>query len=208
MTKNGDEGLWDLTNEELEERLTANWTALLDYEEECFLRSAELDRQTSLKTREKSEAVREWWGVTNAILWMFVRTRAQFNHDLKPFPAYTLGRLANIAEELANGNLPTFVLDVGKRGRPLWRKERHHIAYGVLYIEAVRRGEIADRHPNMTVRRAYNVTPQAVQNWMQKRDVICVGVPHRHLSPEKLRAKMLECGATYSRIGRGAPSHN
>jgi len=208
MIDESEKQLADLTDTELEEHLKADWADLLEYEEKCFSQCADLDLKNPDKTKEKSEAVREWWGVTNAIIWMFVHTRAQSNYELKPFPAYTLGRLANIAEELSNGNLPSFVADAAKAGRPLWRKERHHIAYGVLYIEAVRRGEIEDNAPNKTVRRAYNVTKQAVQNWMKCRDEICVGVPHKYLSADNLCKKMFECARTYTIIGRGAPSKN
>jgi hypothetical protein len=189
-----------MTDDELEKQLEAQWSALLEYEENCFLRCAELDRENPEKTGKKAEAVRERWGVTNAIVMLFVQTRAQFDHELQPFPAYTLDRLANVAEELSKGNLPSFVADAAKAGRPLWRKERHHIAYGVLYIEAARRGEIEDNAPNKTVRQAYNVTKQAVQNWMKRRDEICVGVPHNYLSSENLHKKMLECAKIYTII--------
>lgn len=188
--------------------IEANWVALLDREEIAFRRCVELDRQNFDRTPEQAEAVRKWWSIANAIIWMFVRTRAQHDHELQPFPAFTFGRLANICEELANGNLPSFVEHARARGRALWRKEREHIAYAVLYIEAVRRGEIPDHAPNLTVRRIYNVTDKAVQGWVRRRDEICVGVPHRHLTPEMLAAKMRECGAVYARIGRGAPSDN
>ncbi len=121
--------LAEMTDVELNQQLEANWSALLEYEEKCFLRCVELDRETPDKTDDKAAAVREWWGVTNAILRMFVNTRAQFNHELKPFPAYTLRGLANVAEELSSGNLPSFVADAAKGGRPLWRQERHHTRF-------------------------------------------------------------------------------
>ena len=80
---------------------------------------------------------------------------------------------------------------------------------GVPWFRVVNsRGEISDRSPNKTVRQAFNVTARAVQNWAKDRGRICVDVPHQHLSPEKLRNKMLECGQVYSREGRGAPSVN
>jgi hypothetical protein len=186
-----------------------NWSDLLEAEQSAFQKYCELDRENPEKTAEKTEAVRYWWNIANAILWMFTRTRAQFDHELQPFPMYVFARLANISEELSNGIIPSFVADArGGRGRPLRLGERKHIAYGVLYIEAVRRREINDKAPNQTVRRAYNVTQKAVQGWVKQRDRICLGVPFRHLTSEKLRDKMLECGNVYSRIGRGAPSEN
>lgn len=189
-------------------QLQLEWSKLLEQEEKAFTRSCDLDNTTSDKSDKKSEAVREWWSIANAVLWMFTRTRAQLDHELQPFPAVVFGRLANIAEEISNGIIPTFVDDARKGGRPMYRAERHHIAYAVFYIEAAKRGEIEDNSPNKTVRQAYNVTAKAVQGWVRKRDSICVGVPFKNLSPEKLRKKMLECGEIYARLGRGAPAHN
>lgn len=202
---------WQNSESDQREKLTdlqAKWSDLLQQEEIAFQRCCELDRQNHDRSSEKSEAVRHWWNVVNAVLWMFNRTRAQHDHELKPFPMYVLGRLANISEEISNGIIPTFVEDARGGGRPLYLGERKHIAYGVLYVEAARRGEIDDKAPNKTVRQAYNVTAKAVQGWMKRRDQICVGVPIRHLDPQELREKMLECGQVYSRIGRGAPSEN
>lgn len=188
--------------------LESKWIDLLETEEAAFQRCCELDRESPDRTPQKSDAVRHWWNVVNSALWMFNRTRMQFDYELKPFPMYVLGRLANISEEISNGIIPAFVEDARGNGRPLHLGERKHIAYGVLYVEAARRGEIDDRSPNKTVRQAYNVTSRAVQGWMKRRDKICVGIPYRHLSPEDLTEKMLECGQVYSRIGRGAPSKN
>jgi len=190
------------------ENLKQDWPKLLEKEELAFDYCVGLDKENPNRNPEKSEAVREWWCAANAVLWMFTRTRAQFNHELQPFPAFTFGRLANISEELSNGNLPSLVSDAAGTGRKYFLMERHHIAYGVLYIEAVKRGEIQDKSPNKTVRQAYNVTAKTVQNWMKRRDEMCVGVPHEHLSPDKLKLKMLECAGVYSHIGRGAPSEN
>lgn len=184
------------------------WPKLLDREESTFLMCVKLDGQNRERTPKKSTAVREWWTIANAVIWMFVRTRAQHNHELEPFPAYTFGRLANIAEELGNGIVPKLVSDTATAGRPTRLAERHVIAYGILYIEAVRRGEIADKAPNKTVRQAYNVTARAVQKWVKKRDQYCVGVPHKSYTPEKLVEKMRASGAQYLIFGRGAPSDN
>ncbi len=185
-----------------------DWRRLLLEEVEAFSRCVRMDEQNPFPTPEKSAAVRGWWGIVNRILWMCTRTRMQSGRELQPFPAETFARLANISEELGKGNLPSFVSDVARRGRPLWRKERHAIAYGVLYIEAAKRGDIPDRAPNKTVRQAYNVTARAVQGWIERRDEIVAGVPRRHLTADQLREKMLKSGAEYSRSGRGAPSEN
>jgi hypothetical protein len=185
------------------------WADLIEAEEAAFQRCCELDRENSDKTAEKAEAVRYWWNMINSVLWMFNRTRAQYDHELQPFPMFVLGRLANVSEEVSNGIIPSIIEDArGGRGRPWRLRERRHIAYGVLYIEAVRRGEIDDKAPNQTVRRAFNVTAKAVQGWMKQRNNICVGVPFKHLTPEELRRKMFECGGVYSRVGRGAPFEN
>ena len=180
----------------------------MELEEDAFQRCCRLDASNQEASDEKKRAVREWWSLVNGVLWMFVRTRAQHDCELTPFPAYTLGRLANIAEEISNGNIPSFVMDARKGGRALWRSERHHIAFGIAYIEAVREGKIADPSPNKTVRQAYNVTAKAVQNWMKRRDEICVGVPLKNLDPVQLEEQMRECAEVYARIGRGAPSDN
>lgn len=186
--------------------LQLRWASLLEEEERLFQHCCTLDRESPERTDEKSSAVREWWRAANAIIWLHVKTRAQHNHELLPYPMFVLGRLANICEEVSNGNIPSFVTDAAGGGRPWWRKERHHIAYGVLYIEAVRAGHLSDRSPVKTVRLAYNVTAKAVQNWLKRRDEICIGVPAANLTPEQLREMMLQSASVYSRIGRGAPS--
>lgn len=72
------------------EQLQVEWPKLLQQEEEKFNECCALDRETSETNKEKEQAVREWWCLVNAILWMFVRTRAQYDHELQPFPAFTL----------------------------------------------------------------------------------------------------------------------
>ncbi len=188
--------------------LAATWQELLDMEESAFRECCKLDSENADKSPEKVEAVRVWWSIVNSVLHMFVRTRAQYDFELKPFPAFPLSRLANISEEISNGNIPKFVKDATKQGRPLWLKEQKHIAFAIFYLEAVGRGEISDKSPNKTVRQAYNVTARAVQKWKKKREEICVGVAHKHLTPEKLTEKMYEYGEIYSVIGRGAPAKN
>lgn len=187
------------------ERAEANrtWADLLDEEKRLFTRLCELDRANPEKTPEKSRELRNWWRLANAILWTMTRTKAQHGVDLEPFPAFTLGRIAHLAEELSNGHVPTFVTDAAKGGRALWRKERHHIACAVLYVEGAKRGELQDRSPNKTVREIYGVTKTTVQQWLKNRDAICVGVPYSRLAPEQLAKKMRECGEIYRRIGRG-----
>ncbi|MEW9922088.1 hypothetical protein AB2B41_20980 [Marimonas sp. MJW-29] len=188
--------------------LCEEWTELLDQEEAAFQEICRLDAEGPEKSKAKSEAVRHWWMAVNAVLWMFTRTRLQYDYELQPFPQYVFARLADISEEISTGIVPKIIEYARIGGRPLYLLERHHIAYGVLYIEAVSRGDIADRSPNKTVRTAYNVTAKAVQGWMKRRDEICLGVPFKSLSPEKLKEKMLHCGSVYSHIGRGAPSEN
>lgn len=187
---------------DLEDR-NRKWQLLLETEERLFKNACELELQNWEKTEEQVEALREWWSCTNAIIWMFVRTNAQDGITLEPFPHFTLARLANISEELSRGIVPTFVSDAAARGRPLRRKERHHIAYAIFYIEAVQRGDITDRHHNKTVREIYGVTAKAVQKWMKQRDEICLGVPIEGYSPEQIEQKMRKCGAFYKVVGRG-----
>ncbi len=184
------------------------WLKLLEREEAAFQHLCSFyDDKQYVKTHEKSKATKEWWLLVNAILWMQIRTKAQLNHDLYPAPIKMLARMANIAEELSSGLVSTIISDVSG-GRPLWRAERHDIAYGVAYIKAVRRGELEDRSPNKTVRQAYDVTARTVQRWMHKEQEISVGAPFKHLSPQQLKVKMLESGSRYSKLGRGAPEHN
>lgn len=181
----------------------SEWRSLLEEEERLFTRACELDREHRDKNKAKSEAVREWWSAANAILWKYVRTKAQRHIYLEPMPVNTMGRLANIAEELSNGNVPSFVSDAAARGRPRWRKERHHIAYAIYYIEAVKRGEILDMAYNKTVREIYGVTPNAVRQWLRDREEICVGIPIRDYGPELIETKMRESGSIYKYLGRG-----
>lgn len=189
--------------------LSQKWQTLLGDEKAAFMRCVELDNENHDRNIEKSEAVRRWWKIVSSVLWMFKSTRAEYDHELQPFPWDAFIRLEKISKELSNGIILSFVEDARSvGGRPLRLGERKDIAYGILYIEAVRRGEITDRAPNKTVRQAYNVTAKAVQGWVKRREEICGELQNRSLSPEKLKAKMLECGAVYSRIGRGAPSEN
>jgi len=183
--------------------LQGGWQSLLADEERLFNRARELSRENWEKTDARSKAVREWWSVANAILWKYTRTQAQQNIYLEPMPIITMARLANIAEELSNGNVPSFVSDAATSGRPRWLKERHHIAYAIYYIEAAKRGEIQDRSHNKTVREIYGVSARAVQKWVEERDEICVGVPIRNLDSTLIEKKMRESGAVYQSIGRG-----
>ncbi|MGE4612191.1 MAG: hypothetical protein AAED33_12525 [Paracoccaceae bacterium] len=189
------------------EETRSEWQLLLEDEEQLFIRACEIDRELWGKHKVKSEAVREWWSAANAILWKYVRTHAQHNIYLEPMPAYTMARLANIAEELSNGNVPSFVSDAAISGRPRWRKQRHHIAYAIYYIEAATRGEIKDTAYNKTVREIYGVTSRAVQKWLEERDKICIGVPIKGYSPELIEKKMRESGAIYDELGPGIGNH-
>lgn len=184
---------------------TRDWDDLLASEEAAFQAAVHRDNDRDTPPEAKAEAVRDWWLCVNAVLWRYVRTKAQTGTEPSGgFPAVTLGRLANIAEELSNGIVPTIIDDARGGGRPLYRAERHHIARGILYIRAVKRGEIMDRAPVKTVASAFNVTKKAVQGWLRKGDDLCVGVP-QPAAPETIEKLMREAGGIYSRIGRGAP---
>ncbi|MGI9522318.1 MAG: hypothetical protein ACR2PG_11790 [Hyphomicrobiaceae bacterium] len=154
------------------------------------------------------EALREWWSLVNKALWCYAWTHAHHGQALEPFPINLIGNLIYTAEELSTGIIPSWVANAKKGGRPLYSGERKAIAYGVLYIEAVRRGEIKDRSPNKTVRQGFNVTAKSVQNWMRRSAELRIGIPLLNLSPDELRQKMLEHGALYARHGRGAPADN
>ena len=151
--------------------------------------------------------VREWWQLVNALLWKYVRTTAQTG---KPpdgaFPAFAFGRLANLAEELSNGIVPTLIEDVRAGGRPLRLAERRDIARALYYLIAVKEGRIDDRAPVSTVARAYNVTRKAVHKWKSDAERLCVGVPGRNSPPDRIVSCMQDAGARYTRLGRGAPS--
>ena len=184
------------------------WEELVAECDRLFWVAADLKRKTPDKTKEVSVAVRQWWSSVNAMLWFYVRTLAEQKRYLDPFPFDTLAKLANLAEELSNGNIPEAVNDVvhARKGRPLWRLERHAQGFAVAYIEAALRGDIDDPHPKKTVRVRYNVTAQAVRNWLKRGEELKVGVPYGHLTPERLSALMHQEGAIYFKIGRGAPS--
>lgn len=70
------------------DRLESTWSELMEQEEAAFQRCRELDRENPERNKEKSKAVRHWWSIANAALWIFNRTRAQYNHELQPFPAF------------------------------------------------------------------------------------------------------------------------
>jgi hypothetical protein len=189
--------------------IEVSWRHLLDEERSAFARCVELDKSNPKRTVEKSEAVRNWHAVACEVVRTFSKVRVQQNYELQPFPWEVMTRLGLILEELSNGTVPTFVADASRQGRPALRpRERRHIAYAVCYLEAAKLGEITDRSPNKTVRRAYNVTPRTVQGWMQRRDEICRGFDFHKLPPRQLEKKMKASGEVYSRIGRSAPSDN
>ncbi|MEO1405663.1 MAG: hypothetical protein AAFV54_04135 [Pseudomonadota bacterium] len=188
------------------QELQEKWEYLLEVEEDVFRRCVSLDQSPEpVSEEEKSAALREWWGCANSILWMMARTKAQHGHELLPHPIVTLARLANISEEISNGKIPRFVSDARKRGRPLWRKERHCIANAVQYIDATKDGTIFDPHPTKTVSNAFNVTPRAVGKWQERKAELLVGVPMGRTAME-IADKMRKAGAVYSKLGRGAPS--
>lgn len=174
------------------------------------LEELERDFEELIKAKETHSevhrlAVQRWWMQASGILWYFARAQAQ-GTEVEPAPAVLLGRLANIAEELANGNLPWLVADSADNARKYWRAERQDIAYAVFYVEACKAGKIRDRSVNKTVREAYNVTSRTVQRWVADRENICRGVFIGGLSPEELTGEMRTRGERYSLIGRGAPS--
>jgi hypothetical protein len=188
-------------------RAFGNWEDLVAAEEAAFQELCKLDVTTKAASKEKREAVRQWWQIINALVWRYVRTTAQ--NGTPPdgtFPAFALGRLANIAEELGNGVVPTIVEDARSGGRPLRLGERRDIARALYYLIAVREGRISDRAPVLTVARAFNVTRKAVQKWQGDEERLCVGVPGRKNPPDQIIKSMQDAGLRYSRLGRGAPS--
>lgn len=187
--------------------LQSAWEIMHSQEEDAFQECLKLDRLSSEKTKEKSMAVRHWWWLASNMLLFFTRTRAQLDHELQPFPAFLFARLANVAEELSTGVVPSFVEDArAAKGKRIWLLgERKHIAWAVIYVEAVREGRISDPAFNKTVRQAYKVRAKTVQNWEQRRDELTYLVAHKHLSGDEIGKKMAECGAIYALIGRGAP---
>jgi len=197
-----------MSSDDLVRQLEAIWMALIEAEQKAFTRCVEYQQRSTATKREKSDVVREWWGLANQMLRLFVRAHDEFGCDLKPIPALLLDRLGSVAEELSNGVIPEFVEYVRGGGRPRRRGERIDQAVAILYLEAVGRGEIEDRHPNKTVRQAYNVTAQAVRNWVKQRESICLDLGDYRFAAEKLKEMMLESGARYARQGRGAPSEN
>lgn len=185
--------------------LQSQWELLLKDEQRAFDVCVSMDNEGATQ-KEKSEYVRKWWSIANAVLRMHKQTRLDLDHELIPYPLEFFVRLANISEEISNGIIPSFVTDAKNGGRNLRRAERHDMAFGVFYVEAANQGSIDDGGSTRTVAEAYNVTMRTVRNWVRDRERICLGVPHTHLSPEQITDKMKECGARYTRIGRGAPS--
>ncbi len=159
------------------------WTWLHRLEEDSVQDLCDADAEKQERNPNKSVLCRRWWMVANSMLWMFNRVQDQQGEVLNPFPTMPLGRIANVCEELGNGNIPDAISDASKAGRQMWRAERHHIAYAVFYLEAVAKGDIEDKSPNKTVRQIYNVTSEAVRGWQRPRDEICAGVPAHHINP-------------------------
>lgn len=163
-------------------------------------------RQASGEIREELQvSIQDWWMTVSGALRIYLRCKAQ-GVSIDPDPVFLLERIARIAEELGNGNMPWLVRDAANNKRKLWLEERFAIAYAIFYIEACKDGRIADRAYNKTVSSTYNVTPKAVRGWLSRREDICRGVPCENYSAERLIKEMTDRGRIYARVGRGAPS--
>ncbi|WP_103761364.1 hypothetical protein [Roseovarius confluentis] len=181
-----------------------DYALLLDLEKQQFKFCRELDRSNAEKTSVKSQAVREWWCIANAILWTYQRDNAHEGDRLDPMPMAVLSRLAKMADDLRHGNIPDFIKDVAVagKGRPYWRMERRAIGYALLYIEAAARGEIEDGRPKSSVAKLYDVSGQTVRNWIQRRSEFVTGISKGQSTPQMLNSLIHEHGETFARIGR------
>ena len=163
-------------------------------------------RQASGETREElRDSTQSWWTTVSGALRIYAQSKAQ-GIPIYPDPVFLLERLARVAEDLGNGNIPQIVQDAGDNKRTRWGRERFDIAYAIFYIDACKDGRIEDRAYNKTVSSTYNVTPKAVRGWLACREEICRGVPCDGYDAERLTKEMKERGRIYARVGRGAPS--
>lgn len=188
--------------------LETDFTDLVLLEERQFEHCLALDRDWPAAFAAKVEAVRDWWWLTHCILKTFLHEKAENGAYPDVVPHGTLWRLGQVTADLGVGLAHDVIADAVSRrhGRPTPVMERRAIAYGILYIEAVDRGEIKNRRARSTVRETYDVTAQTVRNWLRRRDAYVFDVPYRNLSPEALEQRMRHHGGIYARIGRGAPS--
>ena len=109
-----------------------------------------------------SGARQEWWTKMSYLLMVHARDLAH-GTNLTPKPAIQIARMANVCEELGNGNAPDLVTDAIDNKRKYWRIERRYLTWAATYIAFCKAGKITDRASTKTVREAYGVSTQAVQ---------------------------------------------
>jgi len=180
------------------------WPSLIVQMEE-EIESLALRQANGETPKELQESTQNWWKTVSGALRVYHQCKAQ-GVPIDPDPVFLLERIARVAEDLGNGNVPRLVRDAASNKRKLWRRERFAIAYAIFYIDACKDGRIEDRAYNRTVSSIYNVTPKAVRGWLARREEICRGVPCDGYPAERLIKEMTDRGRIYARVGRGAPS--
>lgn len=154
---------------------------------------------------EAGEAARQCWKHIGELLHQRLRIEGPSSDEERVAMYMLQAQLTSLCDDLSNGVIPSLVKEARMRGRPIKAAEKRQIAYGIYYIERVRRGEISDPSPTERVGRAYGVTAKAVQGWLQRRDDICRNVPGHKLQTSEVVQMMERAGKFYRRTGRGAP---
>ena len=173
-----------------------DWLRLVHEEQKAFDHAKGLPDDASPTKREN--AARDWFLASSKLLLEFLWQNAYANVRFPgPFPGDAIGRIASLADALAQGRLPDPIVDAtASGGRPgRWRGERRNIATAIRYVELAKAGEIQDRRPIVAVVEAFQVERSTVQRWLRDRGQICEGLPETPAEqfPEALR----RAGARY-----------
>lgn len=184
------------------DKKTQNWK--LELELEITLRQQLSAIGENGPEKERTKAARLWFAQVSKILGVCVEkslSGKSEDFDIVP-PAHVFIVLRSLADDLGRGIIPQVVDDVSKQGHPKKpRRMENHIGYATAYLDAVKRGVIAEKKPNKVVREAYGVSAQCVRNWAK------LPIPKNVMpslnNPKFLKRKMLSCGEHYEKLGPG-----
>jgi hypothetical protein len=115
----------------------------------------------------------------------------------RPLPPELAAMLKGLFGYLAVGQIPGPIADCRRRGRAaLGPEERRDLSVAVAYIDAARRGAVADAAPVKTIMQAYGVSRRTVQVWQN------TVPPARNVSARMLESLVSAAGRRYRSAGR------
>lgn len=147
------------------------YNTLRDTERQLFEKMGSLSSGATPSTR--TLCVREWYSANAALLKMFCRAAVLDNFDVAdyPPPVEAIWAMARHSDSLGEGNLLPSVLDATKGTPDMPAGRRDDIGHGLVYVAAVRAGEIDDsKDALVTIAGAYEVSFRTAQNWWRDRN--------------------------------------